>query len=163
MPASLKFILGLLACAVALPGNFFNHYYQLAVPNLCLAIGLCAALPWPLLRSTTVRAVPLAVLAAAMIWVNDRYYTQPALSWPVLEFRSDVDLCCSIMSAKVPTNVPARVAMGCESCTVEQYAAKAQFWLRPMVWLSWNVTRPNGKISASRNKITAIQLHRQRS
>ena len=77
--------------ALALPGNFFWHYYQLILPNICIATGLVAAVPfgWNKLRSTLLGAVTIVVF-----YFNARHYTLTPTQWTLLEFHDPIDVLC---------------------------------------------------------------------
>ena len=79
--------------AIALPGNFFEHYFQLAVPNICIALGVMSTAAWPrtIPFQRGVTSLVLATLAIVLLILNDRYYAAPAERWPQLEFLNDRD------------------------------------------------------------------------
>ena len=83
--------------AIALPGNFFEHYFQLAVPNICIETALVVTS----IRPRLVGNLIAAAAAVALLWVNDRYYSAPAAQWPMLEFLDDKDNALRAMSTRV--------------------------------------------------------------
>ena len=89
--------------AIALPGNFYEHYFQLAVPNICMALGVISATSWlsiiPAQRAVV--STILGVLAVGLLVLNDRYYAAPAAQWPAMEFLNDKDNAIEAMSTVV--------------------------------------------------------------
>ena len=89
--------------AMAAPGNYNAHYFQLLVPSLCIGVGLlwqCSARRWGPLFAQGCRAAMLLVVGL-LVMHTLRFFAYPISAWPALKYGTRFEIDCVPMAARL--------------------------------------------------------------
>jgi hypothetical protein len=80
--------------AMAAPGNYFPHYFQLLLPGLCVSVAVLRQARWDYLRVNIGKGrETILIIVGAFFFIDaGRFFAYPVEQWPVLKYDTQDDV-----------------------------------------------------------------------